>query len=115
MAGYFWAGLLIGLAIWVVAEALMQLRRPVSRKLHERVFAVVIADGPVEDLAYYLQRIRADLSGCGFLGCDILLAEDSLDPESRRIASRLEGVRLCTQKELAAMPLDVYDFGRREV
>ena len=107
MAEYLWAGLLVGLFIWVLAEAAMQLRRPVSKKLREQVFAVVRAEGPVEDLEYCLRRIRADLAGCGFTGCSVLLSEENLSEEARQIAGRLDGVRLCTGEELRRMPLDL--------
>ncbi len=107
MAEYFWAGLLLGLLIWVLAEAAMQFRRPVCKRLRERVFAVVQADGPVGEMEYCLRRIRADLAGCGFNGCEVLLLDENLGPEERDAAARLEGVRLCTGEELKKLPLDL--------
>ncbi len=107
MAAYFWAGLLTGLLIWALAEALLYLRRPVSRRLSEQIFAVVRAKDHVEDLEYSLRRIRADLKGCGFSCCRILLSEQGLDAENREIAQKIDGVRLCTEEQLVAAPLEL--------
>lgn len=85
----------------------MQLRHPVSRNLREYVVTVVKPQGKVEDLEYCLRRIQADLSGCGFVGCQILLVSDALDLESKQIAERVDGVRLCSERELAAMPIEL--------
>ena len=105
MGGYFWAGLLAGLLIWVLAEVASRLRRPVSRKLLETVFAVVEAEEPGEDLEYCLRRLRADLSGSGFSRCQVLLLDKNLDEEAKAVASRIGGVRICSEKELSALVL----------
>ena len=102
--GNFWAGLWIGLCNWVIAESLMRFRRPVSRQLREQVFAVAELRENTDDLEYLLRRLRADLAGCGFGNCTILLVDSGLSPEQREIAVRMEGVRLCTEKELAVLP-----------
>lgn len=102
--GNFWAGLLVGLCIWVAAESLLRFRRPVSKRLREHIFAVAELRGDTDDLEYLLRRLRADLAGCGFGNCTILLADSGLSPEQREIAVRMDGVRLCTEKELAVLP-----------
>lgn len=101
---YFWAGLLMGLIIWAVAEAALRLRKPVSRGTREEVFAVLELTKPAEDLEYILRRIKADFSGCGFTGCRILLADRELTENDRQVAARTEGVYLVPPRVLEILP-----------
>ena len=101
MGEYFWAGLIAGLFIWVVTEVCCQIfRRGPMRRVGAAAFAVLTAEGHVEDMEYLLRRAKAQLAEGEFPAGRILVGDRGMDAATRQIALRFEGARLCTEKDL---------------
>ncbi len=111
MAEYFWAGLLVGLLIWTVAEVSCQLFQ--RKKGRAGAFVLVPVEGDGEDLEYILRRARGQLSVGDFSSGRILVVDRGMSAAARQVALRFEGVRLCTEKELGPVVAGLLPGGKR--
>ncbi len=101
MGEYFWAGLLVGLLIWVTAEVCFQLFRSRPLKKAKAVMVALIpAAGRAGQLEQLLRQVKSHLSGGDFPSGWILVVDQGLEPEARQVALRFGGVRLCAEKDL---------------
>ena len=101
MGEYFWAGLLVGLLIWVTAEVCFQLFRSRPLKKAKAVMVALIpASGRAGQLEQLLRQVKSHLSGGDFPSGWILVVDQGLEPEARQVALRFGGVRLCAEKDL---------------
>ena len=101
MGEYFWAGLLTGLLIWVVAEVSGWLfrRRPMGRA-GAALLALIPAEGKAEGLEHLLRLARTELSGGRFPSGGIVVIDRGMETEARQMALRFEGARVCREKDL---------------
>ena len=101
---YFSAGLLAGLALWVLTEVCCQLirRRPLERA-GAVVFAVLPAEGRMDELEDLLRRAKAQLAEGDLPAGRILVLDRGMDPAARQVALRFPGARLCTEAELGLL------------
>lgn len=115
MGEYFWAGLLVGLLIWVTAEVCFQLFRSRPLKKAKAVMVALIpAAGRAGQLEQLLRQVKSHLSGGDFPSGWILVVDQGLEPEARQVALRFGGVRLCAEKDLGMALKGLLPVGKAE-
>lgn len=100
----FWAGLLMGLILWVLVESVRQLIRPRALfRAGGRHFVVIPAAGKMERMELLLRQARHILSEEGSSAGGIFVVDRGMSEDARRVVLRFNGTRLCEEKDLGLL------------